>query len=151
MLLSGPGLWSLELTRHGITCSVNSQLFWGREAIQITVPDPIPLRRLLVEGLGFRVAEDDTLILDNRLPGWTCRLRLQAGASSPVSLDAVGPTCLAFYCNRIAEDAQRLIDLGATDPTGSFDLTLGERAMTIAMLRVPGGPLVELINPRKKL
>lgn len=150
MLLAGPGLWPLELTRHGTTCSVNTQLTWGREAIQVTVPDPAPLRRLFVEGLGFRVTEDDTLILDCRLTGWTCRLRLQAGPSIPVSLDATGPTCLAFYCNRATEDAQRLVDLGATDPTGSFDLTLGERAMTIAMLRAPGGPLLELINPRKK-
>lgn len=150
MLLTGPGLWPLELTRHGATRSDNTQMAWSREAIRVTVPHPAPLRRLLVEGLGFRAAGDGTLVLDSRLPGWTCRLRLQAGASMPVSLDAAGPTCLAFYCNRAAEDAQRLIDLGATDPTGSFDLTLGARAMTIAMLRAPGGLLLELINPRKE-
>lgn len=150
MLLAGTGLWPLELTCHGAAHSINNQLAWKREAIQITVPDPAPLRRLLVEGLGFRVAEDDTLVLDNRLPNWSCRLRLQAGASMPVCLDAVGPTCLAFYCNRSAEDTQRLIDLGATAPTDSFELALGERAMTIAMLRAPGGILLELINPRKK-
>lgn len=149
LLLSGPGLWPLELTRHGVTRKANTQLSWAREAIRVMVPDPAPLRRLLVEGLGFRVEEDDTLILESRLPGWSCRLQLQTGASDPVSLDAIGPTCLAFYCNRCAEDAQRLIDLGATDPTGSFDITLGERAMTIAMLRAPGGLLLELINPRK--
>lgn len=150
MLLVGPGLWPLELTHHGPTCSDNTQLAWGRNAIRVTVPDPVPLRRLLVEGLGFRAADDDTLVLDSRLPGWSCRLRLQAGASRPVSLDAAGPTCLAFYCNRVAVDAQRLFDLGATDSIGGFDLTLGERAMTIAMLRAPGGPIVELINPRNK-
>lgn len=150
MLLASPDLWPLELTRHGLTGAFNTQLTWGREAIHVTVPDPAPLRRLFVEGLGFRVTEDDILILDSSLPGWICRLRLKAGASIPVSLDAAGPTCLAFYCNRTTEDAQRLVDLGATDSTGSFELTLGERTMTIAMLRVPGGPLLELINPGKK-
>ena len=150
MLLAGPGLWPLELTHHGATHTDNNQLSWGREAIRVTISDPAPLRRLLVEGLGFREAANDTLLLDGRLPGWTCRLRLQADASIPVSLDAAGPTCLAFYCNRVTEDAQRLIDLGATDPTGNFDITLGERAMTIAMLRAPGGPLIELINLRHK-
>jgi hypothetical protein len=150
MLLAGPGLWPLELTRHGATYSDNTQLVWEREAIRVTVPDPAPLRRLFVEGLGFRVAGDDTLVLDSRLPGWSCRLRLQSGACIPVSLEAAGPTCLAFYCNRSAVDAQRLIDLGATDLAGGFDLTLGERAMTIAMLRAPGGPLLELINSRNK-
>jgi hypothetical protein len=151
MLLTGSGLWPLELTCHGHTLSVNTQLKWGQESIHITVPDTVPLLRLLIEGLGFRVEEDDTLILDSRLPSWSCRFRLQVGDTLPISLNATGPTCLAFYCNRIKEDAQRLIDLGATDSTGSFDITLGGRNMTIAMLRVPGGLLIELISPKKKI
>lgn len=148
MLLAGPGLWPLELTCHGPVFSDNTQLAWGREEIRVTVPDPSPLRRLFVEALGFRAEGNDFLVLDSRFPGWSCRLRLQTGASAPVSLDAAGPTCLAFYCTRSTANVQRLIDSGATDSTGSFDLTLGEQAMSIAMLRVPGGPLLELINPR---
>lgn len=149
MLLSGSGLWPLELTRHGPTYSVNTQLEWNQDAIRVTVPDPVPLHRLLVNGLGFCVDNGD-LVLNSRLPAWSCRLRLATGESSPVSLEAAGPSCLAFYCNRIAEDAQNLIGLGATDYTSEFELTLGERDMAIAMLRAPGGPLLELINPRKK-
>lgn len=150
MLLAGAGLWPIELTRHGPTHSDNTQITWGREAITVTVPDLAPLRRLLVDGLGFR-AEDSDFVLSSRLPAWSCRLRLIAGASSPVSLEAAGPTSLAFYCNRNAEDVQRLLEFGATDHTASFDLILGGRAMTISMLRAPGGPLLELINPKHKI
>jgi hypothetical protein len=150
MLLAGLGLWPLELTCHGIPHSINTLLEWRREFVQITVPDPTTLQRLLVEGLGFRMEEDETLILENRLPNWVCRLRLQVGITTPVSLGAVGPTCLAFYCNRIDEDVQHLLDLGATEATEHFDISLGARNMTIVMLRAPGGLLLELINPRNK-
>ena len=150
MLLTGQGLWPLELTRHGATRSGNTQLAWRHEFIEVRVPDPAPLRRVLVEGLGFRNTAGDVLFLDGRLPGWSCRLHLYKDASLPVSLDGVGPTCLAFYCNHVSEDAQRLIDVGATDSTGKFDLTLGQRTMTITMMRAPGGLLLELISPRKE-
>ena len=151
MLLSGTGLWPLELTNHGPTySSVNTQLEWNQDAIRVKVPDPVPLHRLLVNGLGFCVENGD-LVLNSRLSAWSCRLRLVAGESAPVSLDAAGPTCLAFYCNRIAEDAQNLVGLGATDLTNEFEITLDACDMTIAMMRVPGGPLLELINPSKKI
>lgn len=151
MLMSGPDLWPLELTCHGVTRSINTQLKWGRESICITVPAPASLQRLLVEGLGFRVTEDGILSLDGRFPGWSCLLRLQTGYNMPISLDSIGPTCLAFYCNRTKDDVQRLIDLGATDPTDPFDIVLGPRSMKIVMLRAPGGLLLELIDPRKKI
>lgn len=150
MLMSGSGLWPLEITRHGSTDAVNTQMEWDRNAIRISVPNPACFQRLLIDGLGF--SEDDgDLILKSRLPSWFCRLRLVAGDCLPTSLSAEGPSCLAFYCNRITEDANKLIELGATDYTNEFELTLGERAMTIAMMRLPGGPLLELINPRKKI
>lgn len=150
LLMQGSGLWPLELTCHGPTQSENRQLAWAPDAIRVTLSDPAPLRGVLREGLGFQEAPAGELHLDSRLPAWSCRLRLQAGASEPVRLDAAGPTCLAFYSNRIEEDASRLIALGASDYSGVFDLTLGERAMSIALLRGPGGPLLELINPRTR-
>ncbi|MDP2431766.1 MAG: hypothetical protein Q8O33_07020 [Pseudomonadota bacterium] len=148
LLLNGPGLWPLELTCHGPTQGENRQLAWTREAITLTLADPEPMRRLLIDGLGFRASDNGVLALDCRLPTWSCRLHPRTGESEPVRLDAAGPTCLAFYCNRVEEDAQRLLGLGASDYSGVFDLTLGERAMSIAMLRAPGGPLLELISPR---
>ncbi len=149
LLLNGPGLWPLELTRHGSTSGDNRQLAWSLDAIRVRLADSAPLRTLLLEGLGFRATGDDVR-LDSRLPGWSCRLRLETGETEPVRLDAAGPTCLAFYSNRIEEDAQRLLNLGASDFSGVFDLTLGARAMSIALLRAPGGPLLELISPRTR-
>ena len=147
LLLNAAGLWPLEITCHGPTQGYNQQLAWTPDALQAKLPDPAPLRALLLEGLGFQ-AEANDFRLKSRLPGWSCRLRLEQGATEPVRLDATGPTCLAFYCNRIEEDAQHLLGLGASDYSGVFDLTLGARSMNIALLRAPGGPLLELINPR---
>jgi hypothetical protein len=151
MLMQGPGLWPLELTCHGPTVGSNGQLAWAADAIGVTLADPTAMRELLLEGLGFRAVDSGAeLRLDSRLPAWTCCLRLAVGVSEPVRLDAAGPTCLAFYSNRIEEDAGHLVDLGATDPSGVFNLTLGERDMAIALMRVPGGPLLELICPRTR-
>lgn len=148
ILMAGSSLWPLEVTRHGPTHLENTQIVWAGEAIQVIVPNPEPLRRLLIEGLGFSETANGILKLDGRFPNWSCRISVHAGVSRPTSLDAVGPTCLAFYCSHLAEDAKELIDLGATDFTGGFDIDLGKRSMTIAMLRAPGGPLLELINLR---
>lgn len=150
LLMTGPGLWPIELTFHGPIQGDNTQLVWGREAIQITLAASLPLRHLLVSGLGFREIDSDDLILTSHLPGWSCRLKLKTGDTLPTYLSASGPTCLAFYSNHIDVDAKRLIELGATDYTGGFKHTLGERDMTIAILRAPGGPILELISPRNR-
>jgi len=149
MLLSGEGLWPLELTYHGQVNFANTQLRWNKGAIEVVLQDPLPFRQFLVAALGFH-EEGDVLVLNSRFPAWSCRLRVLAGDSQPVRLDAEGPTCLAFYCNRIAVDAETLIGLGASDYTQEFDFKLGERNMLISLMRAPGGPLLELIEPRKK-
>lgn len=150
-LLSGPGLWPLELTYHGPTRSINKQIAWNRDAIQITVPDPMPLSRLLVDGLGFHEYDQNSFLLESRFPSWSCRLRLEKGDTQQISLDDAGFTCLAFYSSHCDEDAQRLLQLAATDYTGCYNLSLGKRNMMIAMLRAPGGPLLELITPRREI
>lgn len=149
LLLNVSGMWPLEITCHGPEHGDNRQLAWASDAIHVTLPDPAPFRALLLKGLGFQ-EEGHDFLLESRLPGWSCRLRLDEGATEPVRLDAAGPTCLAFYCNRIEEDAQCLIGLGASVYSGIFDLTLGDRGMRIVLLRAPGGPLLELISPRTR-
>jgi hypothetical protein len=148
LLMKGPGLWPIELTCHGPTDGENTNLLWSTETIKIRVREPAVLRRVLLNGLGFQLAKDGTLQFESRLPGWSCRIMLEEADSGPVRLDSTGPTCLAFYCNNLEEDAHCLIELGATDCTGIFDLTLGNRNMRIAMMRLPGGPLLELISIR---
>ncbi len=148
LLLKGRGLWPLELTCHGPTEGENRQLIWSKEAIVVRVREPATFQRVLIDGLGFELVENGSLHLDSRLPGWSCRIRLKKDQNEPVRLDAPGPTCLAFYSNRVEEDACRLTELGAFDYTGIFELTLGQRNLSIAMMRLPGGPLLELIAIR---
>ena len=152
LLLKGENLWPLELTHHGDIQSVNQQIAWSASHITLTVTESAldALRRLLVEGLGFEEQDGDELQLHSRLPGWSCRLKLNSGATAPVQLDATGPTCLAFYCNRIKEESLRLQTLGAESATDIFEMTLDGRAMQIILMRAPSGPLIELINPRSR-
>lgn len=150
VLLKAPHLWPLELTCHGTTVGENTQLVWSRERIVAKVREPRALESLFVNILGFKLSDGGDLSLESRFPEWSCRIRVEEGDGEPVRIDASGPTCLAFYCNRIEEDTQRLMELGAVDCTGVFELTLGERAMSVAMMRLPGGPLLELINPRSR-
>lgn len=146
MLLDGSGLWPLELTCHGPARGLNTQITWASDSIQIKLNDLVPLQRFLQNGLGFVPWNEGTLRLKSLLPGWLCQICLNVGESEPVQLDAAGPTCLAFYSNRIEEDALRLCSLGGTDFSGIFDLVLGQQTMSIALMRAPGGPLLELIS-----
>jgi hypothetical protein len=150
LLMKGAGLWSLELTEHGPTQGHNEQLLWQPEHIDVRVPDPEAFQRFLTQGLGLRAEDDGKLHLRRNLPGWSCALRIKQADTAAVRLDAEGPTALAFYSNRPAEDAQALLDLGASDCSGLFDLCLGGLTMSIILMRAPGGPLLELINPRTR-
>jgi hypothetical protein len=149
-LMEGAGLMPLEITCHGPTHSINKQLGWSRDTILIKIPKFEPMCRLLVNGLGFHKCEGNIFRLESRFPNWSCNVQVEEGDTQPVSLDDAGFTCLAFYCNRCDDDAQRLLDLSASEYTGSYELNLGERDMMIAMMRAPGGPLLELIAPRRK-
>lgn len=139
----------MELTYHGDVHINNTQISWGLKSIFITVPNPGPFLRILIEGLGFRHIENNTLILPGLL-GWSCTITIDTGERNPTMLDSSGPTCLAFYSNHIEEDSLLLQELGSTEKTEIFDLTLGERIMTVIILRTPGGPLLELISPRRR-
>lgn len=148
MLMGGHGLWPIELTCHGNTEGENTVLIWSKEALTLQCRDPIDAAEFMVAGLGFQREETDYLILNSRLPGWNCRIRIVEGNPLPVSINASGPTCLAFYCARLEEDAHTLLNLNAGEYTGVFDIRVGDRDMNIAMLRAPFGILLELINPR---
>jgi len=150
MLLGGEGLWPIELTCHGVTAGKNSVLHWTREVIEIYCADPVAAAKFLVAGLGFRQMENGWLVSESLVKGWSCRLEIKKADVPPASLNASGATCLAFYCTRPNIDAEVLMKLGASDYTGVFDLKVGDRDMSIAMLRTPFGILLELINPRTR-
>ena len=148
--MSGNGLWPLELTCHGQTTGENNSLVWAADALTLYCQDPVVTRNFFIDGLGFVNEGSDVLSLCSRLPGWSCRLKILRSNASPVTLDASGPTCLAFYSNRPGSDAKVLLDLGASDYTGTFDIRVGTRDLNIAVLRAPCGILLELINPRTR-
>lgn len=151
MLLGASGRWPLELTCHGRVTGRNEQLIWGPEAIALITDRIEECQEFMQEGLGFRVGEDGMLVLPSRFPGWRCRIALEASAThKTTTLSAEGPSCLAFYTNRPELDAQRLMELGGTDFTGCFSIELGERYLTIAMVRAPGGAIIELIGVKAR-
>jgi len=153
MLLRGPGLWPLELTCHSATMGHNTQIRSHKELIELHVPEVQALQALLTQGLGFELddaAQPQILRLNSRLPGWSCRVKLVPAQTAPVRLDAEGASCLAFYSNRLEEDLARLMALGAQDSTGAFRLQLAGRDMNIALVRAPGGVLIELIHPQTR-
>lgn len=146
MLLAGEGLWPLELTCHGPVTGENRQISWAAEQLTIACPQAYRLCEMLEKGLGFRPQPDGSLSLEARLPSWQCRIAMMEDPAAPPRLDAAGATGLAFYVRRIAEEAEALEALGATEMSGIFDLSLGERKMKIVLMRAPGGPLIELIE-----
>lgn len=152
LLLKGENLWSLELTHHGRTQGENEQIEWAPSHITLKVSkeEITFLRHFLIDGLGFKEDDDKNLYLHSRLPGWSCIIKLNAEQTRPIKLDALGPTCLAFYSNRIEEDSRRLHEIGAEAATEVFNITLGAREMKISMMRAPGGPLIELISPKMR-
>lgn len=146
VLLRGKNLWPLELTYHGTTSAENSQLFWSDGVIIVKIPELKKFQSFLAKGLGFKFLKDNYVALDALIPGWSCLIKLIEEDTKPVLLDATGGTCLAFYSNNLEEDIMNLLALGATDCSGVFDLELRERKVSIAMMRMPGGPLLELIK-----
>ena len=98
--------------------------------------------------LGFQPANDGTLVLSSRFPTWGARLAVDDDADAPLDppLDLEGFTCLAFYATDLAGDRDRLLAAGGRDATEIFGISLGERTMSVLMLRSPEGTIVELIK-----
>ena len=149
MLLDGKGLVPLELTCHGEVTGINQILEWTLEHISLSVPHVAAISGLLESALGFKREHDGLLALTSRFPNWGCKLLLKKGVDEMVRLDAAGGTTLAFYSNRIEEDTKKIQNAGAVDQSGVFELDLGERNLLISLMRIPHGPLLELIQPRK--
>ncbi|PJF37956.1 MAG: hypothetical protein CUN55_19445, partial [Phototrophicales bacterium] len=96
---------------------------------------------------GFKECNAYDLKLISPFQKWTCNIRLVEAETLPVRLDAAGPSCLAFYSNRVGCDSLKLKGLGAKQVTKPFKLTVGSRVVEVALMRAPGGALIELINP----
>ncbi|KZL01861.1 MULTISPECIES: hypothetical protein [unclassified Pseudovibrio] len=149
MLLGGTGLWPLELTYHGVVQGSNRQVTWHQDRIQIEMDDTTILKRLLVKGLGFKANRDNEFQLSPMLPDWACRICTLNKFTEPTRLDAAGASGLAFYSRRIEADSEKLKSLGAIEVSEIFELVLNDKKLDIALMRVPDGPLIELIRPQQ--
>jgi len=98
------------------------------------------------------VANEGIIEVRGAFPSWNVRLELVADSAVPAlpPLDIEGFSCLAFYSNNIREDIARLLALGARDATDEFEINLNGRALSIAMLRSPGGAILELIKAKRQ-
>ncbi|MEQ8822825.1 MAG: hypothetical protein RIC14_00450 [Filomicrobium sp.] len=104
-------------------------------------------------GLGFVLVdlEETTnaarrLELRSRFPNWCVSLELENDPAAPIDppLDCAGFPCLAFYSTDLAGDLDRLLSCGGRDPTNRFELILGNRRVSVHMLRSPQGAIIEL-------
>ena len=91
---------------------------------------------------------DGRIEIRGAFPKWSAQLRLVENKSAPQCqpLDIEGYSCLAFYSNNILEDVQRLVGLGAGSATEEFAVDLSGRRVNVAMLRSPGGAILELLR-----
>jgi hypothetical protein len=92
--------------------------------------------------------ENGRIEICGAFPKWSAQLRLVENRSATYCqpLDIEGYSCLAFYSNNICEDVQRLVSLGAGSATEEFAVNLNGRRVSVAMMRSPGGAIIELLK-----
>lgn len=79
------------------------------------------------------------------VPQWALRVAFVPGTGQPTRLDDGGFACLALLTNDLASLIER-VDRTAVDHTGVFTVRVNGRDLAVAILRAPGGELVELIQ-----
>jgi hypothetical protein len=86
------------------------------------------------------------------LPAWSAQIQLVEDETAPCAqpLDIEGYSCLAFYSTSISEDVERLVGLGAENATEEFAVELNNRRVGVAMMRSPGGAIIELIKVSRR-
>jgi hypothetical protein len=86
------------------------------------------------------------------LPAWNAQIQLVEDKTAPrvQPLDIEGYSCLAFYSTSISDDVQRLVGLGAENATEEFAVELNNRKIGVAMMRSPGGAIIELIKVSRR-
>lgn len=140
---------TVEITNHGEIHGLNNQLELSNDktSIILSVPDLKLPKKILTEGLGFK-EEKNRYFLESLIPSWSCNIVLMQKDSQETMLDNEGPSCLAFYVRNIQETLNTLVLCGAINYSAVFCLTTN-MSLKIAMLRVPGGPVLELIEVDK--
>lgn len=138
----------------------------GLREIEISTSNWTRTHRFWCEGLGWTVASgvDDelpptrergpsadssaTLQRKSLIDEWSLSVvvRFDRERRLPAMLDEPGWTCAAMISSDLEGDLSRLMEYGAAGATPPFEFTAGGRRLRIALLRGPGGEIVELIE-----
>ena len=139
----------IEITEHGKVFGKNSQLEISDNYRYITLrmADLSIAEQLLTHALGFN-KENGSYYLKSLIPTWSCQILLEECNTEITMLDHEGPSCLAFYVRNIDDALNLLVLNGAINYSASFTLHT-DRKLNIGMLRIPGGPVIELIEIKR--
>jgi hypothetical protein len=130
-----------------------ARLTLGSEGkVTVLARDALTEQVFFCRGLGFESTGGNLLKLNSRFEQWRINLMVKPSKSSPLDppLDLCGFGCLAFYSTDVVADSKRLLERGGHDATEPFDIKLGDRRMTVLMLRSPEGTIIELIKIKAK-
>lgn len=144
----------IEVLAHDSgTVDAAPRLTLGNEGrVTVLARDAVAEEAFFCNGLGFEATSDHLLELNSRFEQWRVNLMVVPSEGSPLDppLDLRGFGCLAFYSTNVLADAKRLLEHGGRDATEAFDIELGDRPMTVLMLRSPEGTIIELIKIKRK-
>ncbi|MBF0342235.1 MAG: hypothetical protein HQL95_14915 [Magnetococcales bacterium] len=120
--------------------------------LRLHCADPAREIPFWTRGLGFRLNPEGTEgVLQRPVAAWCARLRwIHDPAITPAPLDAGGHACAAFVVADLKRELLRMITLGAWEITPPFCLSPNGQPLLIALLRAPGGAIVELLQPLGK-
>jgi hypothetical protein len=150
LLLEHPERLAVELTCHGKPNSISNrfEMGEGKRSIDLLTSNVETESNFFSDGLGFEPCSLLNLEFTSVVPAWSCQLNLIEGEyAEPTQLLGDGFGCIAFYTNDLKEDARRMVSAGGSSPSGSFEVLVGERYLTVSLLRSPTGIIIELINP----
>lgn len=139
----------IEITSHGKAFGKNDQLELSNDCknILLRMPDTSIADQLLIHGLGFK-RENGSYYFESFIPSWNCQIMIEESNTKKTMLDHEGPSCLAFYVRKIEDSLNLLVLNGAINYSAIFNLYT-DRKLNIAMLRMPGGPVIELIEIKR--
>lgn len=99
---------------------------------------------------GLKPAGGGMLELTAPLPQWRLRLTLRKEEAGVVpGLDSLGYHCLSLLSSDIDADLKRLSASTLGEASVPFDVVVNQKTLRAAMVRGPGGGLVELIEVRR--
>lgn len=85
------------------------------------------------------------------VPAWCLEVVLvQQPPPEPYALDARGFPCVAALTTSLEADLAAALQAGASESTGTFEVFVNGKTLTVAVFRGPDGELLELIEIRRE-